>query len=578
MMAWEQDFTPSQGQSQTSQNWQADFTPANQNSQQQIQPQNDNFLNSIPAAPDWLTPSSDSTVGQAVSGIANNKFLAALGEDTANLGNGIINQVGGGIRNLMSEGQPQHTEDPNENQLNAQGLSLLLMANPAAGGGASLKSGEVPEPPSAVPSDLVVPKSSDVKLIKDKLEMAGITPQQYANALMNSSENDFAGELGGDPLRMQTQAQAKITGPAMQPAREAMRQRLETAPQRVQQIIEQTFYPSSAAEPTVGGDTGVMKGAAAPIEPIQQMQQNLVDIKSKLPDLYDAADQTTVAPRASLGVINTPAGQQAMKDTVTKLANQGISPTDAGIVIDQENGFHGLQPQVPVSTLHELSKSLGDQVVRNPKTGAIEDSQSGVIEGLRKHITSYLSENSPEFATANMNAAAQLQGQSAFEMGRNLAHSAAGEKADALMQRADQTFSPQELSYQKAGYAQGLADAIQGTPLGGGNPAARIAKGTIQNTSADILQSPTQAQQFADALMQEKNRIDLAQRGLGGSNTAETLSAGVPEIPTSPHGLLSTAAAKVMDFVNSGKNERLAQLLYATSPEQKAILARKIVQ
>jgi hypothetical protein len=78
--------------------------------------------------------------------------------------------------------------------------------------------------------------------------------------------------------------------------------------------------------------------------------------------------------------------------------------------------------------------------------------------------------------------------------------------------------------------------------------------------------------------MKEKGRIELAQRGLGGSNTAETLSASVPEIPTSAHGLLSTAAGKVMDFVNAGKNERIAQLLYATSPEQKAILARKILK
>lgn len=549
-------------------------------------PQNDNFLNSIPPAANWFTPSSDSYAGQAVSGIANNKFMAALGEDTSNLGNSIINQVGGGIRNLMSEGQPQHTEDQNENQLNAQGLSLLLAVNPSGGMGISLKSGIAPEESASIDGDgggggTIEPKSSDIKLIKDKLEMAGITPQQYADALTASTPNDFAGELGGEPLRMQTQAQAKITGSAMQAARDAMRERLDTAPQRVHQIIENTFFPSSGAQATDGGDLALQKGAASPsFQPVQQMQGNLDEIQGKLGGLYDAADNATVPRKAFLDIINTPNGQTAMKNVVEKLANQNITPESAGISIDQNNGFHGLQTKdIPASTISELSKSLGDQVQRNPNTGAIEDSSSLIAEGQRKQITSYLSENSPEFAKANMNAAANFQGNTAFEAGRKLAHSAAGEKMDELMARADETFSPQELSYQKAGYAQGLADAIQKTPLGGGaNPAATLAKGTVQNTSADILQSPTQAQNLADALIRERQRVDLAQRGLYGANTAETFSAGVPEIPTSPHGILSTAFGKVMDRVNVGKNERIAQLLYATSPEQKAVLAKRILQ
>ena len=41
---------------------------------------------------------------------------------------------------------------------------------------------------------------------------------------------------------------------------------------------------------------------------------------------------------------------------------------------------------------------------------------------------------------------------------------------------------------------------------------------------------------------------------------------------------VSAAANKVMDFVNAGKNQRIAQLLYATSPEQKSILAREVLK
>lgn len=430
------------------------------------------------------------------------------------------------------------------------------------------------------PDGIITPKSGDIKLIQEKLEMAGITPEQYAIALMKSSPDEFAGELGGEALRMQTQAQAKITGPAMQAARDAMRQRLAEAPQRTQQIIENTFFPSSSTAPTVGGDSVLAASPLPQIRPIEQMQQNLVDIKEKLPDLYDAAYNSTVnstvGRRGSLGVINTPAGQRAMKDTVTNLANQGIRPESAGIVIDPENGFHGLATKVPVSTLNEVQKSLGQQINRNPNTGAIEDHASQVIEGMRKHITSYLSDNSPQFDTANTNAAANFQGTNAFEMGRKLAHSSAGENADALMQRADNAFSAQELSHFKAGYAQGLSDSAIGTSLGGGSPASRIAKGTVTQTSSDII-GPTQAQKFAEALMKEKSRVELAQRGLYGANTAESLSAGLPEVPTTPHGALLSVGNKIMDFVNAGKQERQAQLLYATSPEQKALLAKMLV-
>ncbi len=557
--------------------WQDSFIPDAQTVPQVVQAQG--WQSSF--VPDGQQPPSDANYQGSILPFSND----AEGNTHFDINAGLSGSIIKGAKDLMNpESYPSTSGTESGGKLSPEAISDLMgISSLTMSGKTSLPTSEASAPaqnsgapPPSAP--LITPTSGDIELIKKKLDMAGITPQQYADALTNSSPDDFAGELGGDPLRMQTQAQAKITGDAMQPARDAMRERLATAPQRVQQIIEKTFYPSSGAEATGGGDAALMKGAASPsFEPVQQMQGNLSDIEAKLPELYKAADSAAVPRKPFLDIINTPNGQTAMKDVVEKLANQNITPESAGIVVDPQTGFHGLQTNVPVSTVSELSKSLGDLVNRNPMTGAIEDSSSSVAEGQRQHITSYLSENSPEFAKANANAAANFQGQSAFEAGRKLAHSAAGENADALMDRASETYSPQELAYHKAGYAQGLADAIQKTPLGGGNPASQIAKGTVQNTTSNIL-SPTQGQQFADLLMQEKNRIDLAQRGLGGSNTAETLSAGVPEIPTSAHGLIAGAANKVMDFVNAGKNERIAQLLYATSPEQKAILARKIVQ
>lgn len=553
-MSWQNSFVPDNSAPQVMQpqRWQDSFVPDGQ----QPQTHHSSFMQGI-----------DSFVQNPTWGKFGSAAKNALLDTTIRP----LESIGG----MVYGDQPIITNNFGETAGNIATLAMPFMAgspNPASEEMAAVRT--TPEEPG-----FVIPKSSDLKLIKEKLEMSGITPQQYADALMKSSPNDFAGELGGDALRMQTQTQAKITGPAMQEARDAMRERLSTAPQRVQQIIEQTFFPSPGIESTVGGDLALQKGATSPLEPVQQMQGNLGDIQSKLSELYDKAYNEIVPPEPFAEIINTPNGQTALKDTARRLANHNITSEQSGIVINSNNGVNSLHPGgVPARTIFEVSKSLGDLVKRNPLTGAIEDADSLTAEGQRQNITSYLAKNSPEFNTANANAAAHFQGQEAFDAGRKLAHAAAGEKADVLAQRANDVFSPQELSHRKAGYAQGLADAIQGTPLGGGNPASRIAKGTIQNTAADILQSPTQGQKLADALLQEKNRIDLAQRGLGGSNTAETLSANLPEVPVSPHGIMSAAASKVMDFVNAGKNERIAQLLYATSPEQKAILAKRILQ
>lgn len=403
--------------------------------------------------------------------------------------------------------------------------------------------------------ETLTPQAADI--INQKISLAGLSPEEYAANLAKSSPEEFAGEVGGDPLRIYAQSQAKITGPNMQAARDAMRERIAGAPQRVQDIIGNTFTP----QPNIEG-----------------LQQNIADMGSQLPELYAAADKDIVPRTPFLPQLNTPAGQAAMKSTVEKLANSGVQPQDAGIVIDKNSGFHGFQPQVPVSTVHEFSKSLGDLVKRNPLTGAVEGSDSVTIEGMRQGVTNALSENSDAFARANAVAAAQKQAQAAFDMGRKLARTSAGNTADQLMDRADQVFSPNELSYQKAGYAQGLGDAIQGAPLGTGNPVSRIANGNVQNSAASILDNPSEAQKFADLLLSEKQRMEFAQRGLGNSATAEALTSTPEMPPMTPHGMLAKLLDKVGTTLHGDANASAANLLYSTDPEEKAMLANAIMK
>jgi hypothetical protein len=536
-MGWQDSFIPDSGTTQAppavqAQGWQSSFVP---DGQQQTTPANPNSFIDNPTLKNL-----------------GNSAVEALG-DTAR----------GPVNSLVHLSKMVYGENPwtnaGENRApiitdkvgeTANNLASVLMPFAAVPEGSSEKLA-APD----VEESTVTPTSGDIKLIKEKLDLAGITPQQYADALMKSSPDDFAGELGGDPLRMQTQAQAKVTGPAMQEARDAMRARMAAAPQRTAEIIGENIKPA---------------------ENVSNMLQNIEAMKDQAAPLYQEAFQQTVPLSEFSDVINTPAGQTALQKTAIDFANSNKSPQQMGLSLG-EDGKYSLNENIPIETMHQIQRNIGDQVERDPFGNATSSPGNQVLEKQQSGITSKLGSLNPAYQKALNVSAAYKQAENAFSMGRQLAKSAAGEKADSIMQLAADKMSPNELSYQRAGYAQGLTDSSMGAPLGTGSPASRIATGKVQNSVASILDNPTQAQKFADMLMQEKNRVDLAQRGLGGSNTAETLTSGVPEIPTSIHGIAATSLNAIKDFLQAGKNERLAQLLYATDPETKSILAQKVL-
>lgn len=521
-MSWQDSFVPDSPSPAAvqAQGWQSSFVPDGQNTQQAVN------QNSFVENPSWKN------LGTAASEAAKNTFIDPL----ANIGG------------MVYGDKPIITGDLGQTAGNIANLAMPFMAIPE-GSGEGLSSANTPDGP-------IAPTSGDIKLIKQKLDLAGVTPQQYADALMSSSPNDFAGELGGDPLRMQTQAQAKVTGPAMQEARDAMRQRMAEAPQRTAEIIGQNIKPA---------------------ENVNSMLQNIEDMKAQATPLYNQSFESTVPLDKFSDIIGTPSGQAALQKTVVDFSNANKPPNQMGFSVDQ-NGKYSLNDEVPIETMHQIQRNIGTQVERDPFGNPTSAPGNQVLQNQQAGITSRLASLNPSYQKAVNVSAAYKQAENAFSLGRQLAKSAAGEKADSIMSQAEGSMSPNELSYQKAGYAQGLTDTSMGAPLGTGSPASRIATGKVQNSVASIIDSPTKAQQFADLLMQEKNRVDLAQRGLGGSNTAETLTSGLPEIPTSPHGIISSITGKVADLWHAGQNERLAQLLYATSPEAKALLAQKVLK
>lgn len=399
-------------------------------------------------------------------------------------------------------------------------------------------------------------KPSESGVIAKNLELGGVTPQDYAAALRNSSSDDFAGELGGEPLRQLTQNQAKIASPAMQTARDAMRERLATAPQRA---------------------AGIVSDALGSPEDSNALMSALDIAKGAEGKLYGSVEGTVPASQFS-DVINTPAGQKALQQTAENLANARVDPIEAGFTrIAKPNGeeAYALADNVPVSTWHEISKAIGDQVERNPINGKIETNASGNIEGLRKQIVDALRNNSPEFNAAQDNAAQVRSAQDAYDLGRKLAGMATGENANDALSAA---LRKEEITpFSQAGFRQGLIDKTQDVALGTGNPVAPIAKVRTISRASEFV-GPQGADKLKNALIAEKLRLDLANRGLYGSNTAETLvGGGFYSIPTSAKDAVGKAVGAISDKLSEASKRRLADALYAMSPDEKSAIARSVL-
>lgn len=395
-------------------------------------------------------------------------------------------------------------------------------------------------PLNAAGEKVLLPSQGTIKNIKEKLGFAGITPQQYAAKLSASSGDQFAGEVGGDPLRIFSQSQAKMSGPNMQPAREAMRQRLINAPSRTRGILEDTFGSRYNIDDANG---------------------TIAMLKASEGDLYKAANGDI--PRSAIQtILEAPAGQKAVGQ--------------AGINIQNRLGTPALQGDtIPINQAHEIAKALGDQVSRNPLTGAISEPATGApIENLRSQVVQVLRKQSPEFDLAQTAASDARGFEDAMSRGRSLAKMVAGEKTDDVLDRI--SMNDMQQPYSVAGFHQGLLDATSQVPLGTGNPAGKIANQTLLNKTTELLGSQ-KANQLGEALMKEKDMIDFASRGLFNSNTAESLGAN-GKIPLSKEGLFSKTAEKIGEMLNKTNNQRAASLLYATSPAEKETLARALMQ
>jgi len=397
--------------------------------------------------------------------------------------------------------------------------------------------------------------------IKANLALGGVSADDFAQRLAASSADDFAGEVGGENLRMLAQSKGKIPGVAMDAARTAMRQRIEQAPQRVNSLID-----SAVASP-------------------DDLAQRLAQIEGKGAFegiFYDRAKE--IVPSAPFErIISTPAGQTALKDAAVNLANRTVAPNQIAALQNISKGLETptaagtILPELPVGAWHEVAKSLGDQVKRDIAGNIVEPAKAAPVESLRKGMINALRQASPDFNVAQTNSAAMRSSQEALDLGRKLARMATGAQSDDVMQAL--TASATDLPYARAGYAEGLRDVISAVPYGG-NPASRLATPKVLSRTAELV-GAGKADDFYKNLMAEKLRMEFANRGLHNSATAETVLQAINNVGDIP--LSATEAAKkggnaLLNILSSGNDKRVASMLYATSPAEKAALAAMLTK
>ncbi len=399
--------------------------------------------------------------------------------------------------------------------------------------------------------------------IKSRLQLGGVTPEEFAQRLASSSADDFAGEAGGANLSLYAQSLAKTPGVGMDAARTAMRQRIEQAHPRVNQIISDTI--------------------ASPDDMAQRLAQ--IEGKQAFEGLfYDAAKDVRLPSDAFEGVLSTPPGQRALKSAAENLASLNVEPSQIGILKNIAQGLDTpmsdgskVVPELPVSAWHEMVKSFKSQIPRDSLTGEITTREGQIADTVRGLMVSALRQASPEFDIAQTNSAAMRSSQEALDLGRKLARIATGDTGDAVLDAA--TKSATNLPYAQAGYSQGLRDVISGVPYGG-NPASRLANPKVLERTAELVGND-KANSLYSKLLAEKLRMDFANRGINNSATAETMGqmiGSVSDIPLSGAELAKKGGNKLLNILNSGTDRRAASMLYATSPEEKAVLASLLMK
>lgn len=314
--------------------------------------------------------------------------------------------------------------------------------------------------------------------------------------------------------------------------------------------------------------------------------------QAKAKPLYDRAFESSVDSKEIDRILKTPAGQQALKQAVTKMQNDRtlVSRPDKELA-EQLSDLAGTGKVKATSagkglklrTLDYVKRSMDDMIEISRRAG--ERDNTRILTSLKKDLVNELDKAVPVYQKARKVSGDYLSNADALEKGREFLKS----DADLLM-REFKEFGETEKKMFRIGVSRAVRDQIDNT-FDEGNYVRRIlGKEETRNKLKAVL-GEKEFSNLVQSLNSEDKLFKLRNQILKGSQTARR-QAEMNELMNDPsdaigqiatRGIKGFGVDKVVQFISqkySGLNQKtageVAKILYETNPKTKYQILKRL--
>lgn len=290
---------------------------------------------------------------------------------------------------------------------------------------------------------------------------------------------------------------ARKSPDALAMARQMLGQRALGQADRAQQQIAQNFGPIA--------------------NPNEISNQLLQQARANSAPLYDAFRAQPARTSDELqAILQTPAGNQALRNARSIAANEGRDPNALGFDLDQQ-GNVVLRSDPSPETLDLVKRGLDDVIngYKNPMTGQLDlNDQGRAIEGLRQRFVSEADRLYPNYADARAAYAGPAAERQALQMGRDMTNKAPRDIQDAMGR-----MTPGQVEQFRLGQRVGMSDAVDKVRYSS-NPYQNIYGSPVAQQRSATVFGEGPAQRMRDAYDLEQRMAQTGYDVLGGSPTA----------------------------------------------------------
>lgn len=290
---------------------------------------------------------------------------------------------------------------------------------------------------------------------------------------------------------------ARKSPDALALARQTLGQRALGQADRAQQQIAQNFGPVA--------------------NPNEISSQLLQQARANSAPFYDAFRAQPARTSDELqAILQTPAGNQALRNARSIAANEGRDPNALGFDLDAQ-GNVVLRSDPSPETLDLVKRGLDDVIggYRNPMTGQLDlNDQGRAIEGLRQRFVSEADRLYPNYAEARAAYAGPAAERQALQMGRDMTNKAPRDIQDAMGR-----MTPGQVEQFRLGQRVGMSDAVDSVRYSS-NPYQKIYGSPVAQQRAATVFGEGPAQRMQDAYNLEQRMAQTGYDVLGGSPTA----------------------------------------------------------